>query len=251
MMIKPTTRTLSLLALLAFTTACSNQNLSSIPGSQLIGQRSSDTTKTQKVITKKNVAPQVTTNNSAPMRKTILRAPTTVAAPTSKTTNQQSSAFGVTASEPKMVASAKPTTTKKVVTPQAPKAATTQQNTTRRLTLNGSATFKTGSSSLSNDGQQKLTSLAKTLSGQGTNVTRLLIEGHTDSAGSAAANQVLSLRRANAVADYLAQEGLVRSSMVTVGLGESTPVADNKTKAGRALNRRVEITATGSRQTTR
>ena len=79
----------------------------------------------------------------------------------------------------------------------------------------------------------------------------MLIEGHTDSAGSAAGNQVLSLKRANAVADYLAEQGLMRSSMETVGLGEGSPIADNKTKAGRAQNRRVEITATGSRQTTR
>jgi OOP family OmpA-OmpF porin len=65
-------------------------------------------------------------------------------------------------------------------------------------------------------------------------------------------NQVLSLKRANAVAEYLAKQGgFARSSMRTVGLGESKPVASNKTRKGRAQNRRVEITATGTRQINR
>ncbi len=70
---------------------------------------------------------------------------------------------------------------------------------------------------------------------------RLLITGHTDSIGPEAYNKKLSLRRARAVADYLASKGLDRSRMTVKGMGESEPVADNKTEAGRSKNRRVEI----------
>ena len=126
------------------------------------------------------------------------------------------------------------------------------QTTLRRLTLNGSANFKSGSSRLTSEGQTKLLVLALSLQEGGTKISRLLIEGHTDSVGNAAMNQALSLKRANSVAEYLAKQGgFERSMMETVGLGESKPVASNKTKIGRALNRRVEITATGTRQVNR
>ena len=271
MIIRHTTKTLSLLALITLTTACSTQHLSSLPGSQLFGQQKDETKKAVEVASKTVKVPDVNTDTSAPMRKTILKAPVIVANDTTnkRTGTASTSAFGVVASEPKVntvapaakpKAQPAPITAAKVTTipkPPAAKVVTTSkptpvsQNTTRRLTLNGSATFKTGSSRLSTDGKQKLAALARTLSAPNTKISRLLIEGHTDSAGSAAANQVLSLKRANAVADYLAQEGIMRASMETIGLGESTPIADNKTKSGRAQNRRVEITATGSRQTTR
>ena len=70
---------------------------------------------------------------------------------------------------------------------------------------------------------------------------RLLVVGHTDSVGSDAYNQGLSERRAKAAADYLISQGVDASSILTRGLGESDPVADNSTKSGRAKNRRVEI----------
>jgi OOP family OmpA-OmpF porin len=272
--IKPVTKTLSLLTLVALTSACSTQNLSSIPGSQLYGQEKKEVKqevkKVAEVAKKKTVVPEVNTDTSAPMRKTVLKAPTVVATTNTTTaSNTTTSAFGVKASEPKMQAAA-PVAAKVVTAPPVykatvatiPKQAVSNvaaqakpvsktQSTTRRLTLNGSATFKTGSSRLSTAGKKTLATLASSLSSPNTKISRLLIEGHTDSAGSAASNQVLSLKRANAVADYLAEKGLMRSSMTTVGLGESKPVADNKTKTGRAQNRRVEITATGSRQTTR
>lgn len=69
----------------------------------------------------------------------------------------------------------------------------------------------------------------------------ILIEGHTDSVGSEAFNQDLSERRAMSVKDALLQAGVEASRIDTVGLGESTPVADNDTSAGRLKNRRVEI----------
>lgn len=72
--------------------------------------------------------------------------------------------------------------------------------------------------------------------------TIIEVAGHTDSVGSDQYNQQLSERRANSVAAYLAGRDVDRSRMVTVGAGEAYPVATNETDAGRAQNRRVEIT---------
>ncbi|MCP5299801.1 MAG: OmpA family protein [Chromatiaceae bacterium] len=69
----------------------------------------------------------------------------------------------------------------------------------------------------------------------------LEIVGHTDSTGPEAYNQGLSERRAQSAADYLAGKGINASNITVKGMGESAPVADNATAAGRAMNRRVEI----------
>ena len=69
----------------------------------------------------------------------------------------------------------------------------------------------------------------------------LEVVGHTDSTGPAAYNQGLSERRAQAAADYLVSQGLDAGSMTVKGMGESAPVADNATRDGRAMNRRVEV----------
>jgi outer membrane protein OmpA-like peptidoglycan-associated protein len=69
----------------------------------------------------------------------------------------------------------------------------------------------------------------------------LSVEGHTDSIGTEAYNQKLSMRRAKAVADYLAKGGIDPQRMTEKGLGESQPVASNDTAEGRAQNRRVEL----------
>jgi outer membrane protein OmpA-like peptidoglycan-associated protein len=73
----------------------------------------------------------------------------------------------------------------------------------------------------------------------------LSVEGYTDSVGSDAFNQTLSEQRANAVRDYLIQQGLDPSSIVATGFGKSNPVASNDTAAGRQQNRRVEIIISG------
>ena len=139
-----------------------------------------------------------------------------------------------------------------VIKPTIRQPAKKPQSTVRRLTLNGSTNFKSGSSRLTSLGQTELLALSLSLQEGSTQISRLLIEGHTDSVGNAAMNQVLSLKRANSVAEYLAKQGgFTRSMMETVGQGESKPVASNKTKKGRSLNRRVEITATGTRRINR
>lgn len=70
---------------------------------------------------------------------------------------------------------------------------------------------------------------------------QLHIVGHTDSVGPAAYNMGLSLRRAQAAADYLTAQGVARGNITIEGKGETEPVASNKTKADRAKNRRVDI----------
>jgi OOP family OmpA-OmpF porin len=80
---------------------------------------------------------------------------------------------------------------------------------------------------------------SKVMSSKGNEM--LDIVGHTDSTGPEAYNQGLSERRAQAAADYLAGKGISASRMTVKGMGESSPMADNGTRAGRAMNRRVEI----------
>jgi outer membrane protein OmpA-like peptidoglycan-associated protein len=67
------------------------------------------------------------------------------------------------------------------------------------------------------------------------------IIGHTDSSGDESLNQRLSLARAQAVADYLARHGILASRLKPVGVGSSLPIADNRTRYGRGLNRRIDI----------
>lgn len=70
---------------------------------------------------------------------------------------------------------------------------------------------------------------------------RLFLMGHTDDTGSSQINATLSERRAKAVAGYLKQQGIPENALFFQGAGETLPVADNRTDAGRAINRRVEI----------
>ncbi len=70
---------------------------------------------------------------------------------------------------------------------------------------------------------------------------RFSVEGHTDSQGPAASNQKLSESRANAVRDFLINEGIGSDRLTAAGYGEDRPIADNKTRNGRKENRRVEI----------
>ena len=76
---------------------------------------------------------------------------------------------------------------------------------------------------------------------------RVAIDGHTDSRGSDAYNQALSVRRADAVRDAFDQMGVTRTRFTVAGHGETEPVATNATIAGRQLNRRVEVTLLGQR----
>jgi len=73
-------------------------------------------------------------------------------------------------------------------------------------------------------------------------VRRIVVTGYTDSVGSAENNLALSLRRAQAVADYLIAAGIDKGRIEVVGLGQQNPIASNDTEEGRAMNRRIEFT---------
>ena len=83
---------------------------------------------------------------------------------------------------------------------------------------------------------------------KGINLEVIIAVGHTDSVGSDAYNQKLSVRRAEAVKAYLVSKGIEKNRIYTEGKGEKQPVASNKTTEGRAKNRRVEIEVVGTRK---
>ena len=72
--------------------------------------------------------------------------------------------------------------------------------------------------------------------------TIIVVAGYTDSVGSTSYNQLLSESRAQSVANYLQNKEIKVVRFDVVGFGESSPIADNNTEQGRALNRRVELT---------
>jgi outer membrane protein OmpA-like peptidoglycan-associated protein len=101
--------------------------------------------------------------------------------------------------------------------------------------------FQFDKATLTGPDKQVLDKVATRLK-QESSTAQLTVTGHTDSVGSDAYNKKLSDRRAHSVVEYLIQQGVPRASFVSVsGLGESQPVADNKTADGRAQNRRTEI----------
>lgn len=110
------------------------------------------------------------------------------------------------------------------------------------ITLNmaGNVTFATNSSDLNSAFFDVLTSVSKVLNEFDQTVVE--VAGHTDSSGSDAYNQSLSEKRAGSVAQYLQTQKINPQRLITIGLGESMPVADNNTRSGMQENRRVEIT---------
>ena len=70
---------------------------------------------------------------------------------------------------------------------------------------------------------------------------KLYVDGHTSSTGSVKLNDKLSLDRANIVKTYLVKKGIAPNRLTATGYGSSKPIADNKTKEGQKLNRRVEF----------
>jgi outer membrane protein OmpA-like peptidoglycan-associated protein len=107
------------------------------------------------------------------------------------------------------------------------------------ITLSGSVLFATGKSTLLPIAKQKIDEVGKALKDQG--FKSLLVEGHTDSQGSATKNDELSQARADSVRTQLISNGIPSDKIRAQGLGSSRPVADNNTAEGRANNRRVEI----------
>jgi OOP family OmpA-OmpF porin len=100
--------------------------------------------------------------------------------------------------------------------------------------------FNTGKSTFKDDTFPTLQAIAAILNEYPK--ANFTIEGHTDSTGSEATNQLLSEKRASAVMDYLVNNGIDGGRLSSVGYGEANPIAENNTRSGRAANRRVEVT---------
>lgn len=99
--------------------------------------------------------------------------------------------------------------------------------------------FITGKDVIDKRSYKSLNNLAALMQGDGT--LQLIVEGHTDNTGREATNQALSEKRAAAIKNYLIKKGVSEERVATMGYGSSRPVGDNKTIAGRAKNRRVEM----------
>lgn len=110
------------------------------------------------------------------------------------------------------------------------------------ITLNmpGNITFATDSSNLNGDFYNVLGSVGKVVNEFDQTIVE--VAGHTDSRGSESYNQSLSERRAGSVARYLETREILAQRIMTVGMGELRPVADNTTPSGQQANRRVELT---------
>jgi OOP family OmpA-OmpF porin len=108
------------------------------------------------------------------------------------------------------------------------------------VTIEG-ANFDTNSAKLKRTADKKLNEVVDFAAKY--KESNLAVSGHTDSTGSAKLNQKLSVARAASVKAFLVKKGVAADRIATTGEASARPVADNKTKAGRALNRRVEITS--------
>ncbi|MBK5103904.1 MAG: OmpA family protein [Burkholderiales bacterium] len=115
-----------------------------------------------------------------------------------------------------------------------------------KVTMAAETNFDFDKATLKPEGKSRLDDLVGKL--KAVNLEVVIAIGHTDSIGSKAYNQKLSLRRASAVKEYLVSKGIAANRIHTEGKGETQPVADNKTREGRAKNRRVEIEVVGTRE---
>lgn len=111
------------------------------------------------------------------------------------------------------------------------------------IVLGADGLFDTNKAVLKPVAQAKLDKLAEDM--KRVNVESIAITGYTDSRGAEDHNQKLSERRAEAVKAYLVAKGVDSKKITTKGMGESQPVADNATEAGRLKNRRVAIRVVG------
>jgi outer membrane protein OmpA-like peptidoglycan-associated protein len=111
----------------------------------------------------------------------------------------------------------------------------------KTLILEG-VNFETGKSELTAESKTILDGVAESLVAN--DEIKVQVAGHTDNTGSAALNNRLSKARAESVRAYLVEKGVAANRLTAVGFGPSKPIASNKTAAGRAQNRRVELTRT-------
>ena len=129
--------------------------------------------------------------------------------------------------------------------PPAPPPAPAPATVATKVTYAADAFFDFDKSVLKPEGKAKLDDLVGKI--KDINLEVIIAVGHTDSVGSDAYNQKLSVRRSESVKAYLVSKGIEKNRVYTEGKGEKQPVADNKTAEGRAKNRRVEIEVVGTR----
>lgn len=108
-----------------------------------------------------------------------------------------------------------------------------------KFTLSSDLLFPINSSYLTDQAKYELDKLAKIMKEDTS--TKVRVDGHTDATGTAEYNMWLSEKRAASVKNYLSDAGISASRITTKGLGQTSPVADNKTPEGRERNRRVEV----------
>ena len=126
-----------------------------------------------------------------------------------------------------------------VVAPAAPKTVTNKGGV---LGLPGNIVFETGKDVLKPESEPTLQALKDFLDLEANKTfTRIRIEGHTDNAGTPKANLDLSVKRATAVAQWLVGKGIAKDRLLAVGFGDTRPIADNGSDAGKAQNRRTEF----------
>src|SRR5690554_1948778 len=118
--------------------------------------------------------------------------------------------------------------------------------TATKVVLNADTFFDFDKDTLKPEGRQVLDQVAAQV--ETLNLETLIAVGHTDSIGSEQYNQGLSERRANLVKNYLVGKGIPADRIYTEGKGETSPIASNATREGRAQNRRVEIEIVGTRK---
>lgn len=129
----------------------------------------------------------------------------------------------------------------------APQPAIKPQVVPQKITFQAETLFDFDKSVIKPEGRSRLDGFITSLNGSNAKYDTVIVIGHTDSIGSDAYNLRLGLRRAEAVKAYLVSKGIDSRTIKTDSRGEREPVADNKTAAGRAKNRRVIIEVTGTK----
>jgi OmpA-OmpF porin, OOP family len=173
------------------------------------------------------------TPSSGPSTAPATLPPTTVAATLPPTTAAQTTVAATTIAPTTIAATTIAATT---VAPAAEETAVEAINEVIDLQP---ITFQTGSAQLTAEGRSTLDTVAETLAANPT--VNIEIQGHTDNFGVPSENQTLSQARAETVRTYLIDNGIDADRMTAVGFGDTQPVADNTTSAGRAQNRRIEF----------